>query len=332
MADSPLDLFGSLLEHSFKGVSFPTTQFTLDIRHDLAIHKFVDKDGAEIEGTGRAPLQFTARIPFINTIQKGPLETGWNQPLYPLQFRRFIDATANRATGILTHPEFGNIFVKTEHVHVVWDGEKRGGVFVDVTWLETVLDAAAIGNFLGGYSPTSSIADAAATADARIAATTFTTPQRSDLPLTSKSFGGAGAALPPLSSSFGDLANTIRSISDLPSLMNQQVGGKIDAIVANAKTVGAALDKVSSPLDWLMVQSLQKILQAGYGLRQTILASKRAIWLYPVQQEATMANLATQIQQGTTVNVDLGDLFVLNPGLLRFPVVPLGSTVRFYAS
>jgi hypothetical protein len=317
MADIPPSLFSGLLDHSFKGVSFPAVEFSLTIRHDLAQHKLVDKDGAEIEGTGRAPLQFGARIPFINGISKGPHEL-WKTPLYPVVFREFVDAVADKATGKLNHPEFGSILVKTEQAHVVWAGSTQGGVFVDVTWLETVENITAIDQFLGAASPVADIAYAAATLDAAFAANTIS-PTNAQLSSTIPK-------LPAQSFSFQDLSNSIRGILDVPTLLNQQIGGKIDSIAASAAAVGAALDRASNPVNWPLSQAVQKVIAATNGLRSNILAKKRGILLYTVPQDATLASIAMDIPAPIT------DLFLLNLPLLYSPIVPQSTIVRYYAA
>ena len=110
-ADILLDasqLFASLLEFRWRDVSFPTTEFTTELRQDLAIHKLVDRDGAFVEGTGRAPLQITARVACLNGLDAGPNEH-WQRPLYPYTWRKLFEACADKSTGTLQHPELGPI-------------------------------------------------------------------------------------------------------------------------------------------------------------------------------------------------------------------------------
>ena len=301
------DVLSALLDHSFKRLSFPSTSYRISLRHDLAQHKFADLDGANIEATGRAPLQFEARIPFLNGIARGSHEL-WKDPLYPTAFREFFAACADKSTGTLMHPEFGAIQVKTESCTVNWDALKRGGVEVDVTWLETVIDDSEFANFLASDSPSAALADASATADAAAG--------NSAIPNVPQ--------LPTFTYSFQDLTNGLTAIANLPSLLDAQVGGRIASLSAQASQLLGAVQNINNVLYWPLTEAAQQIIAATNNLRNQILAKNQAILLYVTPFDATLAAIATQIQ------ADLGDVFTLNAQLLESPIVPKGTIVRYY--
>ena len=130
------DLFAQLLEFQWRGIRFPITETVLELRQDLAIHKLVDRDGASIEGTGRAPLQINVRVPFLNGLTRGRAEL-WESPLYPTAWRQVFAACADKSNGVVTHPELGDITCKCEVMSTRWSGDVRSGVFVNMTFLET---------------------------------------------------------------------------------------------------------------------------------------------------------------------------------------------------
>ena len=106
-AQSVQALFGELLPLQWKDVGIPYVDFKVTLRQDLAVHKFSDLDGADVEPTGRSPLEMTAKVPFLNNIARAPSETWSSGDLYPNQFRKFFAACVDRAPGYLQHPEFG---------------------------------------------------------------------------------------------------------------------------------------------------------------------------------------------------------------------------------
>src|SRR5580700_9335962 len=129
-------LFAALLELRWKDISFPYASLRNRLRQDLVIHKFADRDGAHVEGLGRHPFEFTARVPMLNGLDAGPNEH-WQRPLYPFVRDNLLRAALDKTSGILQHPELGPITCKLETLDWELKAEVRSGVWVDVTWLET---------------------------------------------------------------------------------------------------------------------------------------------------------------------------------------------------
>src|ERR1700722_318099 len=124
------DLFAKLLEYKWKGVSFPVEDTELEIRQDLVIHRYADRNGAYVEGTGRHPPQTPARIPFLNTIYPAASESWPPGALYPQQFRLFLQACLDPTSGTLQHPELGALNCKVDVARSTWSGKVRSGVIV----------------------------------------------------------------------------------------------------------------------------------------------------------------------------------------------------------
>jgi hypothetical protein len=51
---------------------------------------------ADVEPTGRSPLEITAKVPFLNNIASAPSELWPSGNLYPNQFRLFFAACVDR--------------------------------------------------------------------------------------------------------------------------------------------------------------------------------------------------------------------------------------------
>ena len=303
----PEMLFASLLEMQWRGVSFPTVSFGVELRQDLAIHKLADRDGAYIEGTGRAPLQFTARIPFINGLTPGTNEH-WTQPLYPTAWRAFFTACADKTTGVFQHPELGQITCKIESCRTEWTAEARGGAWVNATWLETDdSDIDQVAAVLGMPSPTSQVAVAADDLDNALAA------------------GVVGPSLPTFPFTFGDLAFALRGIIDTPSLMSKEFGGRIDNVLYQANTlIGALKGNDTSAMNWPMYDAAIQLQSACFDLKSLVLTKGKTVGIYTTITDGPLYVMAQRIP------APLEDVMTLNSSLVSLAIVPAGSRIRYY--
>lgn len=304
------DLFAGLLEMSWRGIPFPYTRTRLSLRQDLAIHKFVDRDGAHIEGTGRAPLQFTARIPFINGLQRGRQET-WDRPLYPKVWRQFFAACADKTTGLFIHPELGEFTCKCEAADTEWTADARGGVYVDVTFLETDDGIEELNLDLASPSPLANMQAAASDLDTNMA--------NIDPAIIPQPFEPTF--------SFSDLANSIRAVTDLPTLLSKEFAGRIDNMIYECQSIEDSLDRAvnASPLNWPFFQSCEQAKSACYDLKKTQVAKARPVSLYPVPKDSTLAQIASSI------NANIVDIMTLNPSYVQVPLVNAGTVIRYYS-
>lgn len=303
-------LFETLLEFKWRAVSFPVVSFRSKFRQDLAIHKFADRDGAHVEGTGRAPIETSARIAFLNGLQRGITES-WTRPLYPLTWRQFIEACADRTTGTLQHPELGALTCKLEVAEVGWDAHVRGGVYVDATWIETDDSTDSLQSALSRASPVAQAQSAAADLDS----------------LTTVS--PTAPTLPVFSASFTDLVNAVRAVVDLETLLAKSTGGRVDNIIYNCQQLRNSIEGANpanqNALNWPIVDAIEQLQSAAYDLKATQLTKGRTIAIFPVPKDAILSQVAA------TIPAPLEDVMTLNPALIQQPVVPLGTLVRYYA-
>ncbi len=308
LADVTL-LFGSLLEFQWRSIGFPVCDFETEVRQDLVIHKFADRDGAHIEGTGRAPLMITARIPFLNGLDRGPNEH-WQSPLYPYQWRRFFEACADKSTGILQHPELGPLTCKCEFARTRWEGNIRSGVYTNVTWLESDDTTDDLTAALSYPSPLASVDAFAADLDLNLASVS-----KAQLPQP---------YVPQYS--FSDLANAVRGVVDTFTMMQKSFAGRLDNIVYEANALEFSLNQAqnSNALNWPLVQAAEGIKDAAYAAKKVLLGQGKAIGLYKVQNDSTLAKISAVIPAPLT------DLMNLNRSLVQAPLVPQNTQVRYY--
>jgi hypothetical protein len=323
-AGAPADaahVLNYLVEYQWRGIGFPTESFTIELRQDLAIHKMTDRDGAYIEGTGRSPLQFSARIPFINGLTAGMNESWGGTNLYPSQWRSFFAACADRSTGVLQHPELGPITCKLESCHTEWSGHSLGGVWVNAVWLETDdSDINQVTAALASPSPAGQVASASADLD-------------NDVPNV------IGPSLPTFPFSFSDLAFAIRGVIDTPSLMAKELGGRIDNILYQANTIVQALKGYSdaaqtlnpnggvgntSALNWPIYDACMQVQSAAYDLKSLQLTSGKPVSFYRVTVDQPLFSVAQNIP------APLDDIFTLNPTLISQAIILSGTKVRYY--
>jgi prophage DNA circulation protein len=327
-------LFGELLPFIWKDVGIPYTDVKVTLRQDLAIHKFSDLDGADVEPTGRSPLEITAKVPFLNNIARAPSETWSSGDLYPNQFRKFFAACIDRVPGYLQHPEFGPIYCVVSHCEIDLKATTRDGVYVDVSWLETFEPNGSVSPSITGAGQISAASQAGVDLD-------------SLLPQLPKS---AFPQLPDQTTSFADFARGLQGVADQLSLLQYQTAGKIDSVVAQVQRTLNAFSQAtgqqgdgSSPQS-LTQQDLRNRVNAAISvqswptrdacdryiaslstIKQDLLASGRQVSLYIPAADTSLPMIAT------TLPASISDLMNLNPALLQKLVVPAYTSVRYYA-
>jgi hypothetical protein len=313
------DLFAQLKEFQWKGVSFPSVEDELEIRQDLVIHRFADRNGAYVEGTGRHPIQITARIPFLNHIYNATNETWPQGALYPYQWRLFILQCLEGTSGVLQHPELGPLNCKIDLAKTSWSGKVRGGVWVQATWVESDdTQADQLGVDLSAPSP---IAQLTATAD----------DLDENIQTLAAALGAQANPLPALEFTFSDLAASLVGVSDTTTILKKQYQGRIDNVLYQCDRVETSLSMAASnaalgPLSWPLYQDCERQKDAAYTVQQqAAIAQKRPLNQTQLPKDATLAGAALY------VGADITDFITLNYALVSTPVIPAGTTVLYYS-
>lgn len=304
------DLFTQLLEFRWRDIGVPISETTLEVRQDLVIHKFADRNGAHVEGTGRHPLQFTARIPFMNGLTAAPGETWGGKQLYPTVWRAFFTACTDNTSGTLQHPELGPLTVKLEHCKTVWSATRRGGVDVEASWIESDDDGADLLAALSSPSPIAGLMSSAADIDSQLAQ------------FAANPDAGLSDVYAP-DESFSSYVASVVAVSDTQSLLGQASAGQCDVIVAQALAVQATLG--GSCLTWSLNLSCDIAIENARNAKAAILSQGKPVSLFTVGKDCTMGELAAVIPANVT------DLIRLNLTLVQNPIVPQGTVVQYYA-
>jgi len=303
-------IFGALLEFQWRGIGFPVIDFDTEVVQGLVVHKFVDRDGAHVEATGRAPFRITATIPFLVGLQRGPNEH-WQRPLYPFVWRKFFAACTDRTSGILQHPELGSLTVKCESVKTRWAGSVRTGVYATATWIETDDTQVDLTQALENPSPLAQLDAAAADLDSNLAALTPDQfPQR---------------YVPP--TSFSDLVSAVRGAIDSVTILEKQFAGQLANIIYQAQEVVDAANRTANASSalWPVIASANQLICSASDLQAQLLNSDAApIGFYVLAKDMTIAQIAS------TLGAQAVDIITLNPAFVGFTVLPAGVVVRYY--
>lgn len=297
---SAADVLSQLLEASWRGIGVPTVMVGADGSHNIVLHKRVDRNGARVENTGRNSGVYTFKVPFVNTITPGPLET-WAQPLFPGVYVRFLTALEDRSTGPFVHPIHGQRKCKAADWKEVLDPDFRGGVVLQVQLIETVDDGDAVA--IADTAVLSVAAAAAFTLDAGIA--TLHPPPDTGLP--------AGMTIVGFIKSLG-------AIADQVDLARQQILGKIDALI-NALSVL----KQKFIGDGGFSDATERLISALHAYKAEGLRADKATSVYIVPALSSLPAVARKLKN------DVGDMLKLNPGLAASPFIPAQTPVVYYA-
>jgi hypothetical protein len=298
-------LFDQLFPCSWRGISFPVSSIRVSLTQDLAEHRYWGKDAANVEATGRAPLEIEATIPFVNGIAPGKNER-WGV-LYPNTFLEFLEAFNDRTTGILDTPEIAGLTCKPQSVEFAHDAQRRDGVEVTARWIETVdldLDSDV------RIAPSEVANIAALNLDA----------QKPDLQKI--------AEPPEFGKTFEQMVNELGGVLDTTASRITQLANKPNQIIFRLKRLHDSAERVRTALTWPVTDGYHRLKMAVHDLEKLpnkIKNATRKIGRYQTTQRMSLAGLQ-QILSNNTVD----DLISLNPRLASRPQVASNTVVRFF--
>lgn len=308
------DALSQLQPASWRGVPFPATALEVSFEQDHAEHKFPDRDGANVEPTGRAPQVLTATIPFRTGVVPGKSENQLNgRALYPDVFRAFYVGCADRTTGDLIHPDLGKLRVKVKTFKVRWDPTRRDGVDADVTWVESDDNEQGLQQALSAPSTVQSIMSLAA-----------------DLDDLSRQMN------PPYQPSqqgvtFAQFATSIRAIFDQTGLAVQRIGGVIDGFSAELDRLTESVNRVRSAGLWPILQAVNHLQSSLVDVRNTVIAGVGVDNSRPLRRKATVVDM-TIAGIASSLGNSIQEIVSLNPLLLDSPIVKRDTVITYHGS
>lgn len=301
------DFFASqLLECKFRGNGFPCTSFRVRIQQSIVTHARPDQDGARIESTGRNPLVFTATIPWLNNLARGPNET-WGTP-YPDGHRQFLADIADRSAGLLQHPSLGLVKVKTVNAESLLEATRRDGEMVTAEWIEHSDDEEASNSFLSGTSGISGAILNAVDLDERLAPTKL---KKLD---------------PDKSISFEEALRKVASVSDTASLLSRKAFGQIDRIMYRLNVIRDGIASQRDPQNWPAKEALSKLRASIQAMKTKAAKTQKDTRWYVTPAPTTAGNLAAKFRNS------VGDIIRLNPELCASPEIGARVPVKYYVT
>ena len=259
--------FAALLTFCWRSKHYPLTRLSLSLAHDLVEHKYWGVDGGRIEDTGVAPMRIAATIPIGHHIYPGTKEKWQAGALYPAALRPFILDFAKRTTGLVQHPEFGEIKCKADRLEFALTGERQGATEIQATWIET-LDEDVVATIR--LAP---VADLQGAAD--------------DLEASGADLRKLAPELPEFKEDIASLGRKLSSIADAVTVMSYRQMGVVNQIIYQAHRMQVAIDRAKSALTWPATQNLHRVKSAAFSLRQAFL-TPGGIGLYTVMGDTPL--------------------------------------------
>lgn len=293
-----------LLPCSWRDIQFPTTSVEVSFQQDLAEHRYYGVDGANVEATGRGPMNITVNIPMVNGIVPGKNEN-WGV-LYPTVFRALLRAAADRTIGLFIHPELDQIPAKVRSVDFKHDGQMRDGVAMVVSFVEC--PTAASDEVAVGDSPVSAAELGALDLDASDADLRALVPDA-----------------PELEFSVEDFIDSLTAISDQFSLQSKRAYGVIDRYAYHLRRTEESVVRARNAATWPVLDAVNKAKSAINWVREHPFEG-RSILRHRVNGDVSLAALLNEIPGAT-----LGDIVKLNPRIMAAPIVRSGTFVRYFA-
>jgi hypothetical protein len=255
----------------------------------------MDKDGARIEGTGRAPYDFTVRAYFLNGLTPGMNES-WKDPLFPGVWINVRKALEARGSNFFQHPLYGLIYCKPVTWSESFTADVRSGVIVEMSFIED----------MAFETPTESTI----TQDIKAIAQNLDAGRSAGLGAPPKSLGDSweGAVLNI------DLLHPFQALTKITSM--------IEALFQNIQDLENKYDPYHIGLSY--IDSYYKFIEGLQEKRDGLLNTKKETVVYKVLKNSTLDSVA----QFTGNNID--DLLFLNPGIGNSPVITQGSLVNYY--
>lgn len=295
MAEHQHDVLSNLLTTSFRDVEFDAERIELEVGHATVVHTYPERDGGIVESLGRDPAIHTLKIPFLHSL---------DPDLYPNRFRKFLAAFLDGSTGVLVHPEIGEVDVKPNgKLKTAWEADKRAGCVIECTFIESTEDGEAFDRAIKRKAPYALVEQRASFAKTALLAV----PNGPDSDLfdaldgavlaMKKVMGEIDQARLSMSNIFAAFARVVSTANDIMTVCERTMDYRsYDGLIALSDLIGAAADQVKE----------------AFG--KTIIA-KTIRRDMPVEGAAKF------------IGSSLDDFLRLNPGLAEASVVTAGTIV-----
>lgn len=278
---------------SWRGLPAPDyTVVSFEWQNELAPRGVPYVDVDVHDNVRRKSASFKARIYFCETLTPGAFTQQW---------KKWLPAIKDGSADYLVHPLLGTLRARVQHVGGEVAAHITDGIVIDVSWVETNED------------PSTLNADLSASFD--IASLTQVADQNA-----------TAVGVPyPTGQGTTSIFQAFQSIRGQIFSAEVSVAGAIDATLAN---VEAMIDIVSlqDATSWAAYDSLINVWNALTDLKAKIATTARATASKTIAFDTTLDAFAAEVGN------DLKDVMGLNLEALRTPLVPKGSTLRYFTA
>jgi hypothetical protein len=279
------DILSQLPYLQFRNVIVPCEANDLAFSHGSVRHGQFGTSGELIEPTGRVSATMKFRIPFRTGISF-PVSP---KPLFPDTFKDFWNACLDGTPGTLLHPAFGVLQAAPGSFTVAFDPMKRDGYDVDVEFIESVDEEAALdeANPIGPIK----VARQLASDFDKIKGTIDPEPEYDDGKTT-------------------DLLTAMKQLEgfiDLAQMSFQDCLGRLNAAIDAINSMIDALDKATGAPEQAVNDVLRALEAALQDTKETLSPSKKRVEYVVAEKDVAVPTAADR------TGMALDEFYKMNP-------------------
>lgn len=291
------------------GVKLYASEIETSWSQRLAPRVFPYVDGEAHERTGRAALEVSATLHFLNTIEPG---------MYPRKFNEFLSLLLNGEGGTLGHPNIGKFNARNADGSYTITASTTAGVKLRVRWVESIKSA---------DEPSKIV------------------PSTSDVASTARRLDDAmeqlGRSYPDgMADSGATFESLVNDIALLGFTFSLQLSGAINQLRGNVNAIynaeqllcraaqnldDAARDAIAGdPLRWVIETSCDSMLAQLDEMEKSTVSGSRAVKTTTAGNDTSLAALSISL------DADIADLINLNPSLCGKILIERGTLVKYF--
>lgn len=279
---------------TWRGLAAPPCEsVSFSWANDLAARAIPYVDVDVHDDVRRKSAEFKVRLFFCETVEPGAFTQKWPQ---------WLDAIKTGTPDYLVHPLLGTIRARVAHVGGEVKARMRDGVVVEIDFIETNEDPSVIS------------ADITSQSDILVAA------QAADA--AASSFGVSWPSSPLGTSIFSAISGIRGSLFSF----DFDSSASVTQIIGNISQMIDAVEAVDDHQRYAADDALLAVWRQLYQAQQLISARARRVLSRVVANDTTLDRFARE-----TSNT-LQDIMQANLFALRAPIVPKGTTLRYFAA